>query len=77
MWNDIQDSQLRLGSYNWLDIRREEGIRKWDTSLKAILVNLVLSVNELCARVPKEFPMWYAIQHSQLRLGSCNWLDMR
>ena len=41
------------------------------------VVILFVSVNELCVHVPKEFSMWNDIQHSQLRLGSCNWLDLR
>ena len=77
MWNNIQHSQLRLGSWNWLDLRWGEKIRKRNTFLKATLVILFVSVNELCVHVPKEFSMWNDIQHSQLRLGSWNWLDLR
>ena len=79
MWNDIQHSQLRLGSCNWLDSRRGEEIRKRNTLLKATLVILFVSDNKLCVHVPKEFSLWNDIQHSQLRLaiGSCNWLDLR
>jgi hypothetical protein len=36
--NTIQHSQLRLGSWNWLDLRRGEKIRKRNTFLKATLV---------------------------------------
>ena len=38
MWNNIQRSQLRLGSWNWLDFRWGEKIRKRYTFLKATLV---------------------------------------
>ena len=38
---------------------------------------LFVSVNELCIHVPKEISMWNDTQHSQLRLGSCNSLDLR
>ena len=62
MWNDIQHSQLRLGSWNWLDLRWGEKIRKRNTFLKATLVILFVSVNELCVHVPKEFSMWNNIQ---------------
>ena len=75
MWNDIQHSHLRLGSCNWPDLRWGEKIRKRNTFLKATLVILCVSVNELCVHVPKEFSMWNDIHHSQLQLGSWNWLD--
>ena len=77
MWNDIQHSQLRLGSWKWLDFRWGEKIRKRNTFLKATLVILFVSVNELCVHVPTEFSMWNNIQPWQLRLGSWNWLDFR
>ena len=77
MWNNIQHSQLRLGSWNWLDVRWGEQIRKRNTVLKATLVILFVSVNKLCVHVPTEFSMWNNIQPSQLRLGSRNWLDFR
>ena len=77
MWNDIQPSQLRLVSWNWLNRRRGETIRKRNTFLKATLVILCVSINELCVHVPKEFSLWNDIQPSQIRLGSWNWLDPR
>ena len=77
MWNDIQHSQLRLGSCNWLGLRWGEKIRKRNTFLKATLVILFVSVNELCVHVPKEFSMRNNFQRSQLQLGSWNWLDFR
>ena len=77
MWNNTRHSQLRLGSWNWLDSRWGEHIRKRNTFLKATLVILFVSVNELCVHVPKEFSMWNNIQPSQLRLGSWYWLDFR
>jgi hypothetical protein len=77
MWNDIQHSQLQLGSWNWLDSRWGEKIWKRNTFLKATLVILFVSVNELCVYVPKEFSMWNNIQLSRSRLGSWNWLDFR
>ena len=75
MWNNVQRSQLRPGSWNWLDFRWGETIWKRNTFLKATLVILFVSVNELCVHVPKEFSMWNNMQRSQLRLGSWNWLD--
>ena len=68
---------LRLGSWNWLDSRCVERIRKRNTFLSATLVILLLPFNELCVHVPKEFSMWNNIERSQLRLGSWNWLDSR
>ena len=66
---NIQHSQPRLGSWNWLDLKWGERTRKRDTILKATLAILFVSVNELCAHVPKEFLMWNNVQHSQLQLG--------
>ena len=77
MWNNIQHLQLRLGSSNWLDLGRGKKIRTQNTFLKATLVILFVSVNELCVHVAKEYSMWDDIQRSQLRLGSRNWLDLR
>ena len=77
MWNDIQHSQPRLGSWDWLDFRCGEKIRKWNTFLKATLVIFCVLVNELCLHVPTEFSMWNDIRHSQLRLGPLDWLDLK
>ena len=79
MWNNIQHSQLRLGSWNWLGLRLGErrDPEAEHLFLKASLVILFVSVNELCVHIPKELSMWNDIQHSQLRLGSWNWLHFR
>jgi hypothetical protein len=77
MWNNIQRSQLRLGPWNWLDLRRGQNIRKRDTSLKATLVMLFVSVSGLCVHIPREISMWNNIQRSQLHLGPWNWFDLR
>ena len=77
MWNDIHHSQLRLGSFNRLGLRCDEKIRKQNTFLKTTLVSVFASVYELCVHAPNEFLMWNDIQHSQLRLGSRNWLGPR
>ena len=53
MWNGIQYSQLRLGPLNWLDLRLGEKTRRRDTFLKATLVILFVSVNDLCVHVPR------------------------
>ena len=60
MWNEIEHSQLGLGSWNWLDFRWGEVVQKRNTSLlKATLVIVFVSVNdELFVHVPKEFSMW-------------------
>ena len=77
MWNNIQPSQCRLGSWNWFCVRWGEGIRKRDTFLNATLVIVFVSVNKLYVHVPKEFSIWNSIQHSQLHLGSLIWFDVR
>ena len=70
MLNNIQHSQLRLGTWNWLGFRKGKGIRNQTTFSKATLVTLFVSANDFCVHVLKEFWMWNIIQHSQLRLGS-------
>ena len=43
--------------------------------MRGTLVNLLVTFNELCVHVPKEFSMWDDVERSQLRRGSWNWLD--
>ena len=70
MRNNIQHSQLWLGSWNRLDVRWGEKIRNRNTFFKATLVISFVSVIEVCVHVPKVFSMWNNIQPSRLRLGS-------
>jgi hypothetical protein len=47
MWGGIERSQLRRGSWNWLDSGCVEKIRERDTFLGAPLANLLATFNGL------------------------------
>ena len=66
-WNDVQHSPLRRGSWNRLEL--DELKRSGSGTLFESHLSQLVSFNELCVHVPKEFSMWNIIQHSQLRRG--------
>ena len=74
LWGGYQSCDWRR-SWNWLDSRCVKKIWKRNAFLRATLVNLRVTFNELYVHVSKEFSMWDDIERSQLRRGSWNWLD--
>ena len=77
MCNNIERSQLRRGSWNRLDSRWVEKIRKRNTFLRATLVILLLAFNEDHVYVSEAFSMCNNIERSQLRRGPWIWFDSR
>ena len=77
MCNNIERLQPRRGSWNWLNSRCVEKIRKRNTFLRTPSIILLLPFHELYVHVPEAFSMCNNIERSQLRRGSCNWFNSR